>query len=124
MECPATVNIPKLVLEAKAQHVASHGLTLRERWFNRLDLLSTIGSRFSRIANWALGNPSMRWLMEKTFGIAQGRKLPKLARKSFIHWAIKEKLNRSDRSSDERFCFLDQYANCTIPFWEEPWWKS
>ena len=116
LECPATVNIPKLVQEAKAQHVASHGLTLKERFINRTDLISSIGSRFPRLANWALGNPSMRWVLEKTCGIAQGRKLPKVARKSFLSWAGREKLARPDRSGGRKVLFfVDQYAN-----WHNP----
>ncbi len=116
MECPASVNIPKIVLETKAQYVASHGLPLKERLLNRSDLISAVGSRFPGVANWALASPTMRWLLEKTFGIAQGRKLPKLARKSFISWAAREKLNRPDRSVGRKVLFfVDQYAN-----WHNP----
>jgi FAD/FMN-containing dehydrogenase/Fe-S oxidoreductase len=115
-ECPATVNIPKLVLEAKAQHVASHGLPINERLINRTDLISAMGSRFPGIANWSLANPIMRWLLEKSFGIAQGRKLPRLSRKSFLSWAGREKLNRPDRSTGRKVLFfVDQYAN-----WHNP----
>ena len=44
MECPASVNIPKLVQEIKAQHVAGHGLTLSEKLLNRVDLLAAAGT--------------------------------------------------------------------------------
>ncbi len=116
IECPASVDIPKLVQESKAQHVASHGMLLQEKLINRADLLSTFGSRFPRLANWALGNPTMRWLLEKTFGIAQSRKLPKVYRKTFIGWASRERLNRIDRSSGRKILFfVDQYAN-----WHNP----
>lgn len=112
IDCPATVNIPKLVLEAKSQHVASHGLPLRDRLLNRIDLLSAFGSRFPGLANRALANPSMRWLLERTLGIAQGRKLPRVARKSFLSWAAREKLNRLDNSAGRKvLLFVDQYVN-------------
>lgn len=116
MECPAQVDIPKLVQESKAQHVASHGMLMQERLINRADLLSALGSRFPRMANWALGNATMRWLLEKTFGIAQSRKLPKVSRKTFISWATRERMNRIDRSSGRKILFfVDQYAN-----WHNP----
>jgi len=116
VECPATVNIPKLVLETKSQHVTSHGLPLKERLINRSELMSALGSRFPGIANWALASPAMRWLLEKSVGIAQGRKLPKLSRKSFLSWAAREKLNRPDRSAGRKVLFfVDQYAN-----WHNP----
>jgi FAD/FMN-containing dehydrogenase/Fe-S oxidoreductase len=116
VECPANVNIPKLVQEAKSQHVASHGLPLPERLINRTDLISAIGSRFPRISNWSLGNPAMRWLLEKTFGIAQGRKLPRLTGKPFMQWAHRERLHRPISAPGRKVLFfVDQYAN-----WHNP----
>lgn len=116
IDCPASVNIPKLVQEAKAQHVASHGLPFSDRLLNRVDLLAAIGSRVPGLSNWALRNKSMRWILEKTFGIAQGRKLPKVARRSFLRWAAREKLNRPVKSSGRKVLFfVDQYVN-----WHNP----
>ena len=116
IECPASVNIPKLVQEIKAQHVAGQGLSLSERLLNRLDLLAAFSSRFPQTANLALGNPFARWLLEKTFGIAQGRKLPKVSRKTFLRWAAREKLNRLNRASGRKVLyFVDQYVN-----WHNP----
>ena len=45
----------------------------------RLDLLGSLAGRIAPLANWALANRQMRWLLEKTLGIAQGRKLPRVA---------------------------------------------
>jgi FAD/FMN-containing dehydrogenase/Fe-S oxidoreductase len=116
IECPASVNIPKLVQEAKAQHVAGHGLPLSERLLNRVDALAAFGSRFPNVSNWSLGNPAMRWILEKSFGIWQGRKLPKVARRSFLKWAAREKLNRMNRTAGRKVLyFVDQYVN-----WHNP----
>ena len=115
-ECPANVNIPKLVIEAKAQHAASHGLRLSDRLLNRVDVLASMGSRFPRIANWCLSNTTMRWLLEKSVGIAQGRKLPRVAKRSFLNWANRQKLNRPNRSAGRKVLFfVDQYVN-----WHNP----
>jgi len=116
IECPASVNIPKLVQEAKAQHVAGHGLPFSERMLNRVDLLAALGSRFPKIANWSLSNPVMRWGLEKTFGIWQGRKLPKVTRRTFLRWAAREKLTRINRTAGRKVLyFVDQYVN-----WHNP----
>ncbi len=115
-ECPAGVNIPKLVQELKSQHVGIHGLRIRDRLLNRLDLLASFGSRAPTLANWALGNRATRWLMEKLLGIAQGRKLPRLARRSFLHWAARQKLHRPSRTNSRKVLyFVDQYVN-----WHNP----
>lgn len=115
-ECPANVNIPKLVIEAKAQHAASHGLRLSERLLNRVDLLAALGSRMPRLANWCLSNNTMRWMLEKCVGIAQGRKLPRIAKRSFLSWATRQKLNRPNRAAGRKVLFfVDQYVN-----WHNP----
>lgn len=116
MDCPASVNVPKLVQEAKAQHVASFGLPLSERLLNRVDVLASLGSRFPRLANWALAHPRMRWILEKTFGIAQSRKLPRVTRRTFLKWAAREKLNRMSKGTGRKVLFfVDQYVN-----WHNP----
>lgn len=116
MECPAAVDIPKMVIEMKAQHVASHGLPLSDRLMNRLDWLASLGSRFPHITNWALDNPRMRWLLEKLTGIAQGRKLPKVSRRNFLHWAARRKIHRPTKTGGRKVLFfVDQYVN-----WHNP----
>ena len=112
LECPANVDIPKLMLEAKAAYVATNGERLHDWLLTRVDTLCAVASRFSRIANWAIGNRGARWLIEKLLGIAQGRKLPRFARRPFLQQAADRRLNRSQRSSTEKVLyFVDTYAN-------------
>ena len=112
LECPANVDIPKLMLEAKAAYVATNGERLHDWMLTRVDTLCSVASRFSRIANWAVGNRGARWLIEKLVGIAQGRKLPRFARRSFLQQAADRRLNRSQRSTSEKVLyFVDTYAN-------------
>ena len=112
LECPANVDIPKLMLEAKAAYVATNGERLHDWLITRVDTLCAVASRFSRIANWAVGNRGARWLIEKLLGIAQGRKLPRFARRPFLQQAADRRLNRSQRSTTEKVLyFVDTYAN-------------
>jgi Fe-S oxidoreductase len=112
LECPAGVDVPKLVRQCKGAYVAANGLHLAERVMTRLDLLSALGSLVSPLANWAIGNRQMRWLMEKTLGIAQGRKLPRVSPRSFLHRAARRRLTRPTRSSGRKVLyFVDTYAN-------------
>ncbi|NIL98311.1 MAG: hypothetical protein GTO62_14570, partial [Planctomycetales bacterium] len=71
------VDIPKLMREGKGAFVSAKGLRLADRVMTRLDLLGAVASMISPVANWAIGNRQMRWLMDRTLGIAQGRKLPR-----------------------------------------------
>jgi anaerobic glycerol-3-phosphate dehydrogenase C subunit len=116
LECPAGVDIPKLMLEAKAAYVADNGLRLGDWVVTRLDLFSSLGCLFSTFTNWALGNRQARWLMEKTGGIAHGRKLPRFATRPFMRRASRRRLTRPTRRSGRKVLyFVDTYANYHDP---------
>jgi FAD/FMN-containing dehydrogenase/Fe-S oxidoreductase len=112
LECPANVDIPKLMLEAKAAYVATNGLSLHDWLLVRIDALAALAGRLPGISNWALANPQARWLLEKMTGIAQGRKLPRLARRSFLRQAVMRRLHQpSPRPGEKVLYFVDTYAN-------------
>ncbi len=72
LECPAGVDIPKLMMEAKAAYLRTNGLRIADWAMTHLDFLASVGRLAAPLTNWALGNRQMRWCMEKTLGIAQG----------------------------------------------------
>jgi Fe-S oxidoreductase len=112
LECPANVDVPKMMLEAKASYVRTNGLDLPDWLLTRIDRLAALAGRLPGIANWALSNPQFRWLLEKVTGIAQGRKLPRLARRSFLQQSSLRRLHHSPRVSGEKVLyFVDTFAN-------------
>jgi len=112
MECPANVNIPKLMVEAKGNYVATNGLGLRGWLLSRIDQVAAWGSLASPLANWSLANRQARWVIERLLGIAQGRKLPRLAARSFLRTAQRQRLTRADRRPGQKVLyFVDIYAN-------------
>ena len=116
LECPASVDIPRLVRESKAAYVAANGLPPTAWFATHLDLLGRWAGRIAPVANWALGNRQMRWLMEKALGIAQGRKLPRVASRSFLRRAAKRRLTKPSRHSGLKVLyFVDVYANYFDP---------
>ena len=116
LECPAGVDIPRLARESKAAYVAANGFSPAEWALTRLDLLGTLGGLIAPAANWALANRQMRWLLEKAFGIPQGRKLPRVASRNFLRRAARRRLTRPARRSGQKVLyFLDVYANYFDP---------
>jgi len=116
VDCPASVDVPRMMVELKAQHAATHGLDWTDRLLSRMDVLTAIASRFPRLANWALENRVMRWFLERTTGIAISRRLPKIAKQSFMKWAVKQRLTRPNRGAGRKVLYLvDQYANWNNP---------
>jgi FAD/FMN-containing dehydrogenase/Fe-S oxidoreductase len=112
IECPANVDVPKMMLEAKASYVRTNGLPLNDWLLTRIDRLAAWAGRFPGVANWAMRNPQARWMLEKAAGIAQGRKLPPLARRSFLQQAALRRLHNRPRTSSEKVVyFVDTYAN-------------
>jgi Fe-S oxidoreductase/FAD/FMN-containing dehydrogenase len=112
IECPANVDIPKLMLEAKAEYVRTNGLPLQDRLLVNVDTLAGIAGRLPAVANWALAQPQMRWMLEKLLGVAQGRKLPRLGRRSFLRQAAMQRLHHRVRRTGEKVLyFVDTYAN-------------
>ena len=112
LECPAGVDIPKLMVEAKAAHVAHSGLSPSDWLLSRLDLVGKWASAFASVSNWAIRNRQARWAIEKMFGIAQGRKLPSVDRRSFMRRAARARLTKPTKGSGRKVVFfVDSYAN-------------
>jgi FAD/FMN-containing dehydrogenase/Fe-S oxidoreductase len=111
VECSADVDIPAIVAELKAAHVAANGLRWTPWLLSRADTLSAVGGAVRPLANAAIANPQSRWLMEKMLGIARGRKLPPFAGNRFLRWAARRGLMRPSRRSGPRVLyFMDTFA--------------
>jgi FAD/FMN-containing dehydrogenase/Fe-S oxidoreductase len=115
-ECPAHVNVPKLMLEAKAAHVARHGLDRSDWVLARTENFARLGSALSPLANGVLESHLVRWLMEKFFGVSRRRRLPGFALVSFLRQAHRRRWTRKPRSARPRVAyFVDVYANYNDP---------
>jgi len=116
LECPSRVDVPRLMREGKGAYMASNGLRLADWTMTRLDKLAALASMFAPLANWAIGNRQMRWLLEKTLGIAHGRKLPRVASRSFLRRMARRRLTRPTRHTGRKVLyFVDVYANYHDP---------
>src|SRR5262249_6181597 len=87
LECPAHVNVPKLMLEAKAANVAQHGLDRASLVLARTEGCARLGSALAPLTNGLLSLRGVRWLMEKLFGVSRHRRLPGFAYRSFLRRA-------------------------------------
>jgi len=91
-KCPYTpphewaIDVPRLLLRAKATRVAKHGIPLQDVALGQTDLIGAVASATAPVSNWALKNPLNRALMEATVGIHRLRTLPTYARQTFAQW--------------------------------------
>lgn len=112
IDCPASVDVPKLMVEAKAQYFATNGMRLSDWLLMRLDWLYAVAGKMPRLTNVLMKNPTARWLLDRLFGVAQGRKLPPLANTTFARRAHRRRLDRpSSQAARKVVYFVDAYAN-------------
>ncbi|MDX1964668.1 MAG: anaerobic glycerol-3-phosphate dehydrogenase subunit C [Pirellulales bacterium] len=112
LECPTNVDIPRLMIEAKAAYVATNGLDLGDWFLAHIDRVSAWASLWPGLANWILENRQARWLLERIWGVAHNRKLPRLGRQTFQRWAARRKLTRLQRRGKRKVLyFADTFVN-------------
>src|SRR3954466_1064874 len=89
--CPQGVHIAEINTQARAKLRATTGVKLRDRVIARPTLTGRLGTPFAPVANWSLGNPVLRMLIEKTIGIHRHASVPQFAGRTFQGWARKHK---------------------------------
>ncbi len=115
-ECPAHVNVPRLMLEAKAANVAEHGMDLKDWFLSRAESWARLGSAFALLVNLALRSGTVRWLLERVVGLSQARRLPRFAQRSFMRRARRRGWTRKPRPGKPRVAyFVDVFANYNDP---------
>ena len=117
LECPAKVPIPKLMLEAKAQHAAEHGLSWEDWVLARTESFAAFGSAFAWLVNPALKSRTIRWVLQKFLGLSRRRTLPAFAAHSFLRRAERRGWTRKPHGSHRPRVayFVDVYANYNDP---------
>lgn len=90
IECPSGVDVPFLVRRAEEAWARARGLNFYETSLVRLDVWLKRFQRFPCLANLTFSVGWLRWLLEKTFGIARERALPHLEIRPFT-----EKIRRN-----------------------------
>ncbi|MEX0718207.1 MAG: FAD-linked oxidase C-terminal domain-containing protein [Planctomycetaceae bacterium] len=117
LECPSNVDIPQMMIEAKAAHVAAHGQRRADWILSRAHSFGALGCSAAFAANWVVGSPVGRWLLQELFGIHRLRKLPLFARRSFLRSAGRNLLRtpRPESRPKAAIYFVDHYANFHDP---------
>jgi len=115
-ECPARVNIPKLMLEAKAANVAEHGMSRSDWFLARAEGFARWAGRFAVVSNLLLSSRSTRWLLEKLLGLSRARRLPRFAFRNFFSLARRRGWSRKPSSDRPRVAyFVDTFATYNEP---------
>ena len=116
-ECPARVDVSKLMLEAKAAAQTENGLDRIDWVLARTESFAATGSNFAPLVNALLGRRSVRWVLEKLFGVSRRRRLPAFALRNFLRRARGMGLSRKHRprAGNRVAYFVDVFANYNDP---------
>jgi len=113
VECPAGVDVSKLVIEARAQLARTTGFTVTETALAHNRLLSALGSAFAPVSNWVMRLGLTRRVLEMTLGFDRTRRFPRFERGSFIRKAQKYLASQPaiENPRDRVVYFVDSFAN-------------
>jgi len=114
LDCPSEVNIPHLILEARAQQVQAHGLSKTAWLLSRVHQYARMASRFPFLTNRLLRNSVFRKLLQRFVGIAAERRLPRFARTPFLSSLRVQREDNTGTPGSPRptvVYFVDYFAN-------------
>ena len=110
VDCPTHVDIPHLMIEAKAAAYGQRGLS-RVNWLlSRAHSFGGLATPLAPLINAGTSSPPVRWLLEKLIGLAQQRKLPRFAARSFTRSLRSDRIETPGATRDVVY-FVDHYAN-------------
>ncbi|MBN1631759.1 MAG: anaerobic glycerol-3-phosphate dehydrogenase subunit C [Thermoleophilia bacterium] len=120
VECPSSVNIPKLMLEAKSKYRASHRGKPVELILGRAETVSRLGRAVAPLANRLVNQPVLRRLAEPLVGIDRRRPMAPFARKTFRQIAAGRGLGSTQPAAEAVPAptvayFYDLFANYNDP---------
>ncbi|MFO0897182.1 MAG: 4Fe-4S dicluster domain-containing protein [Pirellulales bacterium] len=123
LECPATVDIPKLMLEAKAAYVATNGLRVRDWILARLDVVGRWGCRFPRLANALLTYRGSRFGLDPRTGVgARPQARPLQPRQLSALPLSNASPAPQGAAAARRCCFSTPTPTTSTPSWPKPSW--
>jgi len=100
IKCPYTpphkflIDIPKVVMRARAVEAKQGGFDLREFILGKPDRVGPVASKAAKLVNLGNTNRTGRWLMEELFGIHRDKILPVFHAQTFERW-FKQNAGRS-----------------------------
>ena len=118
LECPSEVNIPHLLIEARAQHVQAHGLSKTAWLLSRIHSYARMASRVSFVTNRLLNNSLFRRILQRFLGISAQRRLPRFTQTPFLESQRvlrNENIGTPGSNKPTVVYFVDYFANSHDP---------
>ncbi|MFH1730064.1 MAG: FAD-linked oxidase C-terminal domain-containing protein [Planctomycetota bacterium] len=111
VECPAGIDVAKLMIELRARRAEKSGLAWDEKVAKRWNTIMSFLATFSPVGNFLMQNRAVRFLAEKAFGIAARRELPRFRGRE-LRGRHRPTLTKA---RDRVAYFTDRYVDCCNP---------
>jgi glycerol-3-phosphate dehydrogenase subunit C len=85
--CPQGVHVAEINTLARAKRRADRGIKLRDRLIARPTVAGRLGTPVAPLANRALSDPRVRYVIDRVLEIDRRAPMPRFARRSFQSWA-------------------------------------
>ncbi|HYG73510.1 MAG TPA: FAD-linked oxidase C-terminal domain-containing protein [Planctomycetota bacterium] len=109
--CPSHVNIPKIVLEAKARYHQAHGISIDKWVLMQCDRVCRVGQYVAPLVNMINEFAPYRFLLEKVTGLDRRRNIARIR-----PWKFRKSLVSSATSDRPRVVlYLDLYSRYSHP---------
>ena len=107
------LDFPRLMLWGKHLKAQEQRPGLRDRLLTNVERMGRLGGLAAPLANWAMRQPAVRWLLEKVMGIHRERLFPEFHRPSFASWFRKaDRTTRHKTGAREKVAlFYTCYVN-------------
>jgi Fe-S oxidoreductase len=113
-ECPTSVDMAKLKIEARRAWVDTHGLTLRDRVVAFLPRYAAVAGRLAPLLQLIDRTPALARLVKRGLGVAAQRSLPRFGR-SFLAEAARNGGTNAAAATKEVLLFVDTFNNHMEP---------
>jgi FAD/FMN-containing dehydrogenase/Fe-S oxidoreductase len=110
-ECPTSVDMAKMKIEARHAWVRKHGLTLRDRIVAFLPRYAAVASRCAGLMRWVDGTPLLSGWIKRGLGIAPERSLPHFTRPFLARGTAAQ----APGTGHEVLLFVDTFNNYMEP---------
>ena len=113
VQCPAGVDVSKLMVFARAEYAKRRGLKPAEYTLSNNRYLSMAATKFNGLSNLITGNPVFKWLLEKVTGLDRRRALPAFEKGTFLKKGRKDLETKGPigKPIDKIAYFVDTYVN-------------
>jgi FAD/FMN-containing dehydrogenase/Fe-S oxidoreductase len=114
-ECPSSVDMARIKVEFLAGYHRANGVSLRDQLFAQAAGSGRLLSgAMAPLVNGLLASGPVRWVGEKTLGLARRRPMPRFARRSFDEWWDRRAASGGGRSG-KVVLFVDTFSNYQHP---------